>query len=156
VTLNADGSFNYTPPSAVFTGADSFDYTATNGSGSDVGTVNITVFDKVFINEILFNPRAPMLKRVHRTRGPASAAYSGGHLTWLLLRVIAAATPGDVQTIINLSGLTFGSNGFLVLLQNGNTYTPRQARCCHQHNYRFWWIARRHILCRWRGHRHRR
>lgn len=29
---------------------------------------------------------------------------------------------GTVETIIDLSGLTFGSNGFLVLLQEGNTY----------------------------------
>ncbi len=42
VTLNADGSFAYTPP-ADFTGDDSFTYTATNVAGSDTATVTITV-----------------------------------------------------------------------------------------------------------------
>jgi hypothetical protein len=46
VTLNADGSFNYTPPSAVFQGADTFTYTATNGlSPNDTATVTINVDD---------------------------------------------------------------------------------------------------------------
>jgi uncharacterized repeat protein (TIGR01451 family) len=43
VTLNANGSFNYTPP-AGFEGADTFNYTATNGlSPSDTATVTINV-----------------------------------------------------------------------------------------------------------------
>lgn len=43
VTLNADGSFNYTPPSG-FQGADTFTYTATNGlSPNDTATVTINV-----------------------------------------------------------------------------------------------------------------
>lgn len=43
VTLNADGSFNYTPPSG-FTGTDTFTYTATNGlSPDDTATVTINV-----------------------------------------------------------------------------------------------------------------
>ncbi|HEY0408336.1 MAG TPA: Ig-like domain-containing protein [Pyrinomonadaceae bacterium] len=43
VTLNADGSFNYTPP-AGFEGADTFNYTVTNGqSPDDTATVTINV-----------------------------------------------------------------------------------------------------------------
>ncbi len=42
VTLNADGSFSYSP-ATDFTGNDSFTYTATNAAGSDAGTVTITV-----------------------------------------------------------------------------------------------------------------
>lgn len=43
VTLNADGSFSYTPP-AGFEGADTFNYTATNGlSPNDTATVTINV-----------------------------------------------------------------------------------------------------------------
>ncbi|HEX5705874.1 MAG TPA: Ig-like domain-containing protein [Pyrinomonadaceae bacterium] len=43
VTLNADGSFNYTPP-AGFEGTDTFTYTATNGlSPNDTATVTINV-----------------------------------------------------------------------------------------------------------------
>jgi uncharacterized repeat protein (TIGR01451 family) len=44
------GTFAYNPPRG-FTGADSFNYTLTNGGGSDVGTVVITVTDMVwFVN----------------------------------------------------------------------------------------------------------
>jgi hypothetical protein len=43
VTLNADGSFNYTPPTG-FEGADTFTYTATNGTTpNDTATVTINV-----------------------------------------------------------------------------------------------------------------
>jgi uncharacterized repeat protein (TIGR01451 family) len=43
VTLNADGSFSYTPP-AGFQGSDTFSYTATNGlSPNDTATVTINV-----------------------------------------------------------------------------------------------------------------
>jgi uncharacterized repeat protein (TIGR01451 family) len=43
VTLNADGSFSYTPP-AGFEGADTFNYTATNGTTpNDTATVTINV-----------------------------------------------------------------------------------------------------------------
>lgn len=43
-TLNADGSFTYTPPNSTFTGPDSFPYTAFDGANSSsAATVNITV-----------------------------------------------------------------------------------------------------------------
>ncbi|MGC1378890.1 MAG: cadherin-like domain-containing protein [Anaerolineales bacterium] len=42
VVGNPDGSFTYDPP-AGFTGADVFHYTLSNGVGSDIGTVTITV-----------------------------------------------------------------------------------------------------------------
>jgi len=42
ITLNADGSFDYTP-SADFNGQDSFTYTLTNGNLTDVATAVITV-----------------------------------------------------------------------------------------------------------------
>lgn len=44
VTLNANGSFACDPPTAIFTGADSFTYMATNGQlPNDTATVSITV-----------------------------------------------------------------------------------------------------------------
>ncbi len=50
VTVNADGSFTYNPP-ANFTGADTFTYTLQNVTGSSVGTVTITVSDRIlFVN----------------------------------------------------------------------------------------------------------
>ena len=43
VTINADGSYSYTP-APNFSGTDSFNYTVTDGrGGSDVGTVTLTV-----------------------------------------------------------------------------------------------------------------
>ncbi len=35
--------------------------------------------------------------------------------------------PGDVNSFFDLSGRTFGSNGFLTLLQKGNTYSPNSS-----------------------------
>ncbi len=42
LTMNADGSFSYTP-NAGFSGTDTFTYTASDGTSSDEGTVTITV-----------------------------------------------------------------------------------------------------------------
>ena len=42
ITIAADGSYTYTP-AANFNGSDSVDYTVTDGSLTDVGTLNITV-----------------------------------------------------------------------------------------------------------------
>ena len=124
VTVNADGSFSYTPPNATFTGADSFSYTATNAVGSDTATVNITVADTaaIYLNEVLFNPPGGDAPNEYiELRGAASSTIPAG--TYLLaIEGDAADNPGDVQTIIDLSGLTFGSNGYLVLLQQSNTY----------------------------------
>ncbi len=47
VLLAANGSFSYNPP-AGFLGADSFYYRITNGGGSDVGQVTITVSNMVW------------------------------------------------------------------------------------------------------------
>ena len=125
VTVNADGSFSYTPPNATFVGPDSFTYTATNAAGSDTATVNITVADTsaIYINEVLFNPPGTDAPNEYiELRGTPSTTIPTG--TYLVaIEGDAADNPGDVQTIINLSGLSLGSNGFLVLLQNGNTYT---------------------------------
>ena len=42
ITVAADGSYSYTP-AANFNGQDSFDYTVTDGTLTDVGTLTITV-----------------------------------------------------------------------------------------------------------------
>ncbi|BFM17033.1 hypothetical protein R50073_32160 [Maricurvus nonylphenolicus] len=42
VTILADGTFTYTPPNN-FNGTDTFDYTVTDGTNTDVGTVSINV-----------------------------------------------------------------------------------------------------------------
>lgn len=48
VTISTDGSFTYTPPTG-YSGNDSFDYTADNGSGIDVGTANIIVLPLIYV-----------------------------------------------------------------------------------------------------------
>jgi hypothetical protein len=123
VTLNANGSFSYTPPSATYTGADSFTYTATNGAGSDNATVNITVSDtsNIYINEIAFNPDSSGMNEYIELRGTPSSTIGAG--TYLVAVDGNSGNTGDVKMYINLAGLSFGSNGFLVLLQQGNTYT---------------------------------
>ena len=47
LTLNADGSLTYDPPTA-FVGADTFTYTVTNETGSDQATVTVHVINRVF------------------------------------------------------------------------------------------------------------
>lgn len=47
VTFEADGNFSYLPPTG-FTGTDTFNYTLTDGSLTGVGTVTITVTDRVW------------------------------------------------------------------------------------------------------------
>ncbi|PKO31335.1 MAG: hypothetical protein CVU36_05015, partial [Betaproteobacteria bacterium HGW-Betaproteobacteria-9] len=42
IVIAANGSYTYTPP-ANFNGSDSVDYTVTDGSATDVGTLNITI-----------------------------------------------------------------------------------------------------------------
>ncbi len=50
VTINADGSFTYDPP-AGFEGTDTFTYTLTNASGTQDGTVSISVSGMIwFVN----------------------------------------------------------------------------------------------------------
>ncbi len=137
VTLNTNGSFTYTPP-AGYTGPDSFTYEATNGVTSDTATVNLTVVDGFFINEVLFNPTGTDAPNEYiEFRGPANAAIPAGTYFVAIEGDGTPDNPGDVQTIINLSGLTFGSNGFLVLLQNGEGYTTDARRKCNnRHHYR--------------------
>jgi len=99
--------------------------TGTGGPQSDDDTINITVTAgaAMYINEVLFNPPGTDAPNEYiEIRGAANTTIPVG--TYLVaIEGDAADNPGDVQTIINLSGLSFGSNGFLVLLQNGNTYT---------------------------------
>jgi hypothetical protein len=101
--------------------------TGTGGPQSDTDTINIAVTPGagIFINEILFNPPgADAPNEYIELRGSANTVVPAG--TYLVaVEGDAADNPGDVQTIIHLSGLSFGSNGFLVLLQNGHTYTTQ-------------------------------
>jgi hypothetical protein len=99
--------------------------TGPGGVKTDDDTVSITVIPltTMYINEVLFNPPGTDAPNEYiELRGTPSSVIPAGTY-FVAIEGDAADNPGDVQTIINLSGLTFGSNGFLVLLQNGNTYT---------------------------------
>ena len=122
VVLESNGSFAYTPPNATFTSPpdDTFVYSI----GADTATVTITVADTsaIYINEVLFDPPgADAPNEYIELRGTPSSTIPAG--TYLVaIEGDNAENPGDVQTLIDLSGLTFGTNGFLVLLQMSNTY----------------------------------
>lgn len=44
ITIAANGSFTYTPPSATFTGVDTYVFTVSNSLGSDTATLTIVVY----------------------------------------------------------------------------------------------------------------
>lgn len=77
----------------------------------------------LLINEILFNPPgADAPNEYIELRGSANGTLPAG--TYLVgIEGDSSGGPGDVQDIFNLSGLSFGSNGYLVLRQNGSTYS---------------------------------
>lgn len=53
ITDNGDGTYTYTPPSAGFTGTDSFCYTISDGDGNtDEATITITFVEMVEINAV--------------------------------------------------------------------------------------------------------
>lgn len=55
-------------------------------------------------------------------RGQPNEVLPAG--TYFVVIEEASSRLGQVNTVIDLSGQSFGSNGFLVLLQAGHTYTP--------------------------------
>lgn len=65
VIIYADGTFNYTPPSGVVSQIDSFDYTANNSNGNDVGTVQVAIIAVIYVkivqsdNKIIGHPSQP-------------------------------------------------------------------------------------------------
>jgi hypothetical protein len=76
------------------------------------------------INEILFNPPGTDLPNEYiELRGTPNTALPNG--TWLVVvEGDTTANPGSVQNIFPLSGRVIGGNGFLVLLQKTNAYSP--------------------------------
>lgn len=107
VTLNADGSYTYTP-APDFNGQDSFIYTVTDEDGeTDTGTVNILVTP---VND-----------------APVAVDYFGSGINWDQVatgQVQAIDIDGDVLTF-TLDQLP--SNGSVVMYSNGNfEYRPEQ------------------------------
>jgi hypothetical protein len=83
-----------------------------------------------YINEILFNPPGgdPPNEYVELRGAPGSTFAAGTYLVGIEADGGAAGGgPGDVQNVFDLSGRSFGANGFLVLLQRDHAYTTNPA-----------------------------
>jgi len=89
----------------------------------DNDTVNVADLQPIYINELMFNPPDTDAPNEYiELRGTPNATIPAG--TYFVGIEGDAASLGDVQNVFNLSGFRFGTNGILVLLQKGSTYTP--------------------------------
>jgi VCBS repeat-containing protein len=112
LTLNANGSFNYTP-NAQFVGADSFTYQVSVGqTTSNIATVSLDVTDTA--------PVATSTDyRIH-----AGTTLSAGTYNSTIAGVLAAATDADNDPLA-ATLVSSTSNGTLAFNSNGSfTYTP--------------------------------
>ena len=79
----------------------------------------------IFINEVFFNPPGTDTGNEYiELRGTPGETIPAD--TYLVL-IEGDGGPGVIDHIFTLAGMTFGSNGFLVLLQAGNSYTTDAA-----------------------------
>src|SRR5262245_14768752 len=78
----------------------------------------------VYLNEILFDPAgADAPNEYIELRGTPNYILPAGTF-FVAVEGDANGNPGTVQNYFDLSGRAIGGNGFLVLLQKGNTYSP--------------------------------
>ncbi|MFW9261148.1 FG-GAP-like repeat-containing protein [Nostoc sp. CALU 546] len=78
----------------------------------------------ILINEILFDPPSTDTSKEYiELRGTPGAILAPGTYFVAVEGDSGSSNPGNVQDIFDLSGKQFGSNGLLVLLQKGNSYT---------------------------------
>lgn len=96
----------------------------TNLSAIVVLLITNMTFSQIYINELVANTSSigsPTVNNEYvELRGTPSATIPAG--TYLLR--IDGLTKGIARNIFDLSGYTFGSNGFLVLAQDTNPYAP--------------------------------
>lgn len=83
---------------------------------------------QIYINEIYFNPAGTDSPNEYiELRGAPGLVSSGTYLIFLEgdngTSTTAGARPGDIHGIFDLSGKSFGSNGYMVLRQFGSPYT---------------------------------
>jgi len=78
---------------------------------------------QVWINEILFNPptTTDSPNEYVELRGTPNLILSAGTY-FVAVEGDTNGNPGTVQTVFDLSGRAIGGNGFLVLLQNSNSF----------------------------------
>jgi Bacterial Ig domain len=101
VTLNANGSFSYTPP-AGFLGDDTFKYIIQNSSGTSTATVTISV-GKV-AQTITFTSTAPAGATVGGTTYTVTATASSG-------LPVALTIDASASTVCSISGSTVSFTG---------------------------------------------
>ncbi len=98
-------------------------------STSNTVTINLTdVFEPlapIYINEIYLNPQGTDGGyEFIELRGTPGAVIPAGTYLVNIEGDTGASNAGDVQNIFNLAGLTFGSNGLLLLLQKDPAASP--------------------------------
>ncbi len=101
VTVNADGSFTYTP-TAGYVGNDRFTYTLTNAAGSSTGTVNITVTAATVTSLTTTAPTGVVSGNTGTATNPVLAL--GGKLTLGTTAAFSNGTTGPT------SGLSYTSS----------------------------------------------
>ncbi|HRL11109.1 MAG TPA: Ig-like domain-containing protein, partial [Aggregatilineales bacterium] len=107
VTVNADGTFTYTPSSPTFTGAETFTYTVASTAGSATGTATILV-----------NPNAP---------DAVDDTYPDVIINTPFSQPAAGVLTNDIVegATLSLSSTTGTAGGTLNLSADGSfTYTP--------------------------------
>lgn len=82
----------------------------------------VTLRAEVWISEILFNPPATDFPNEYvELRGTPNQVLTNG--TYLVaVEGDTNGNPGTIQNVFDLSGRSLSGNGFLLLLQNSNTY----------------------------------
>jgi hypothetical protein len=111
VTLNADGSFTYTPTTS-YVGADSFTYTLGNFAGNSTATVSLTVFAAPVANADTYNvatTAAPGVLGNDSVNGAVIASYG---------------VNGNEQSTIGSSTPTAQAGGIVLNADGSFTYTP--------------------------------
>lgn len=113
VTLNADGTFTYTPTSPTFTGTDQFTYTVCDGNGGcDMATVFITVGTNDAINN------DPPFAQDDAYQTFINTSVNGNVLN-------NDSDPDNTNNELTVSTVQGPSDGMLTLNSDGTfTYTP--------------------------------
>ncbi len=127
-----NGAITYTAPASG--ASDSFDFTVSDGAGGSIATSTfaITLLEApvLLINEVYFNPPGSdsgtgFGNEFVELRGTPGYVIPAG--TYLVGIEGDASTLGDVQNIFDVSGLTFGTNGLILILQKDNSYDTSAA-----------------------------
>ncbi len=97
LTLNAEGSFAYTP-AADYAGSDSFTYRASDGTNSsNIATVTLTVSETLTLNSLSLNPTSAVGGNTSEGTATLSGpAPSGGAVVTLSSDNAAASVPAGV------------------------------------------------------------